>query len=166
MKIRHVFALHSLDQATEAVRIAFKHDLESESISLVAKGETQLEQIPDSLKDASSTDFIPAALRGTAGGGGVGLLAGLVAAAIPTAGVTLAGAGLFALGGAAIGGWSAALVGASVPNEVQRQFEERVERGEVLLVLDVEEDQTQPLEAELQAIGAQRVEYEAISSMV
>jgi hypothetical protein len=43
--------------------------------------------------------------------------------------------GFFA-GGALVGAWSSALVGASVPNETRRKFEDEIEAGRTLLVID------------------------------
>ncbi|MCK7594201.1 hypothetical protein [Pseudomarimonas salicorniae] len=165
MKIRHVFSLKQIDQAVRTVDLARGAGLDDESISLVARRDISLNAIPDSLKDSATSDFVPAALRGATGGGSIGLLAGLMAAAIPGVGVTLAGAALLGVAGAAVGSWSAALVGAGVPNEVQRLFEERIERGEVLLVLDAEEGTLKQLEPALIAAGAERIDYETPTAL-
>ncbi len=165
MKKRYVFTLAGLEQAVPAVAEARLEGLGEEAIALVARRDIQLQQIPDDLKDSTPMDFVPAALRGAAGGGSIGLLAGLVASAVPSAGVTLAGAALIGVAGAAVGSWSSALIGAAVPNEVQRVFEERIARGEILLVLDAEEDLLAKLEPRLQRAGAQKVDYEAASSL-
>ena len=71
-----------------------------------------MDAVPDDLREAH-TDMVPAALRGAAGGGAVGLVAGLIAVAVPPLGITLAGAGLMAAVGALVGSWSSALVGGS-----------------------------------------------------
>jgi hypothetical protein len=38
--------------------------------------------------------------------------------------------------GALTGGWASALVGASVPDPVRRKFEDEIEAGRILVVLD------------------------------
>ena len=58
-------------------------------------------------------------MRGIGVGGEIGLVAGIAAVAIPTIGITVAGAGLITLLGAAIGGWSSALADSSFPNAVR-----------------------------------------------
>ena len=164
MKIRHVFALRDLEQTVRAVDAARAAGLGEDALSLLARRDIRLQQIPDSLKQAGG-DFVPGALRGMVGGGSIGLLAGLLAAAVPAAGITVAGALLMGATGAAVGGWSAAMVGAAVPDEVQRLFRARIERGEILLVVDAEPDTLEALEPALRAAGAFRVDYEAPTAL-
>jgi hypothetical protein len=42
--------------------------------------------------------------------------------------------------GALTGGWASALVGASVPDPVRRKFEDEIEAGRILVVLDGDKD--------------------------
>ena len=160
MKLRHVYATPTLERARLCVDEARLHGLDDSEIALVAHRDIALERIPDSLRDGSATDFVPALLRGAAGGGSVGVLAGLIALAIPTAGVTLAGAGLLAAAGAAVGTWSGALIGSAVPNAVHRDYERRLEAGEILIVLDAEEEGLALLDARMAARGAIQLDYE------
>lgn len=164
MKFRHVYALDSLEQTVRAVEEARLAGVGEDALSLVARRDIRLQQIPDSMKQAGG-DFVPAALRGMVGGGGIGLLAGLFAASVPTGGVTVAGALLIGAAGAAVGGWSAAMVGAGVPDEVQRLFEARIERGEILMLVDAEPALLARLEPRLSAAGALRVDYEAPAAL-
>lgn len=160
MKFRHVYSTPSLQQACECVAEALSLGLQKEAVAVIADRDAQLERVPDDLKDDSATDFIPATLRGAIGGGGIGLIGGLVAAAIPTMGVTLGGAALVALGGAALGTWSSALVGASIPGKVHREFDHRVQAGEVLVALNIEEDRLDEVDRAMQAKGASRIDFE------
>lgn len=163
MKLRHVYLAESIEAAKDCVRAAQAMGWSDDRISLVAGTDVTLDQIPDDLKEGSSTDFMPATLRGAMGGGAVGLVAGLIGVAIPAIGITLAGAGLMAVGGAAIGTWTSALVGASVPNEVHRKFEDKVADGHVLVVLDAEERHVEQLDRAMAEHGAQRFDYEVPS---
>jgi hypothetical protein len=165
MKIRHAFHVSSPDVAGACVRELRALGVHDADISLIASSRMLLEQVPDSLKDDSATDFVPAAVRGAVGGGSVGLLGGLVAAAIPPLGISAAGAAFMALVGAAVGTWSSSLMGAALPSEVHRRFEESLGAGELLLVLDADEDRLPVLEAVLQRLGASRVQYEAASAL-
>lgn len=165
MKIRHVYSAGSLETARECVATARALGLTDHDIALVADSSVVVDPIPEEMKPESPTDFVPAALRGAIGGGSVGVLAGLVAAVIPPLGITLAGAGLMGVIGAAVGTWSGALVGASIPSEVHRTFEERVRAGDVLVVLDIEPDRRSEIDSAMHAVGARRFDYEARSAL-
>lgn len=165
MKLRHVFVLPDLAQARRAVGYLQSRGVSEEHISLIAGSDAVLERIPDELKDDSATDFVPAAVRGALGGGGIGLLAGLTAAVIPPLGVTVAGAALITVLGAAVGTWSAALMGAGISNEVHRKFEEHIQAEQVLLVLDAEGLDLARLEPGLLELGAARIDYEVPAAM-
>ena len=134
---RYIYAFDTPVAARGAVDVLRGHGIRDEAISLVARSNIELEEIPSRYLDAS-TDFIPALRRGAAVGGVIGLCAGLVALAIPPLGITLAGPALIAFfaGGAVLGAWSSALVGSSVPDEVRRKFEDEIKAGRTLLVVD------------------------------
>ena len=164
MQTRHVFSVPDLDTARDAIRVAREAGLTNDNLSLIARSDIELESIPDRHKEAS-TDFMPAALRGAATGGAAGLVAGLVAIAFPPLGVTLAGAALLTAGGAAVGTWASALVGSSVEDPVRRKFEEEIQAGRILVVLDAEDPQLPAAEAALTAIGATALPYEGTTAL-
>jgi hypothetical protein len=159
MKTRHVFATSGVTAAHAAMGAARAHGIDDDDLSLIARADIELENIPDERKQVTM-DFVPAAWRGTVTGGAAGLLAGLVALAIPPLGVTLAGAGAIALLGAMVGTWSSALVGASIPDEVRRTFEREIEEGRILLVIDGDERLLPEAEAAIVATGARAMPYE------
>lgn len=165
MKTRHVFATTGVASAHQAMAAARAHGIPDADLSLIARHDIELERIPDERKEVAM-DFVPAALRGTVSGGAAGLLAGLVALAIPTMGVTLAGAGAIALLGAMVGTWSSALVGASIPDEVRRTFEDQIAAGRILLVVDADQALIPEAEAAIVATGAQPLPYEATTAAV
>jgi hypothetical protein len=135
MKTRHVFSTPNLESAKTVMQAARAAGIPEQDISLIVRSDIELEAAPEQHKEAGS-DFYPAALRGVIGGGATGLLAGLVAVAIPPVGITLAGVAALTLAGALTGGWASALVGASVPDPVRRKFEGEIEAGRILVVLD------------------------------
>jgi hypothetical protein len=165
MKHRHVFSTDGVSAAQTAMAAARAHGIRDDDLSLIARHDIELERIPDDRKQVGM-DFVPAALRGTVGGGAAGLLAGLVALAIPSMGVTLAGAAAIALVGAMVGTWSSALVGASIPDEVRRKFEDEIQSGRVLLVVDGDADLLPQAEAAIVATGARQMPYEATTAAV
>lgn len=153
MTQRRIFSASSVKQATDAVAIAREAGAPSEGLSLVARADIELESIPDELKQAE-TDMKSAALRGAGMGAVAGTLAGLVAATFPPLGLTLAGAMIG--GGAAgtlVGSWSSALVGASIPEPVRRRFEDEIEAGRILVVVDADEELQSALAPRLAEAG-------------
>ena len=165
MKIRHVFLAENLATAKQAVDAARRQGLDDTQISLITQPDVQLDRIPDNLKDDAATDFAPAAVRGALGGGTVGLLAGLIGAAIPPLGITLVGAAFLGVAGAAVGTWSSALMGSAIPNEVHRKFEHHIQAGEALVVIDAEQEQMPAIESALTAAGVHKVDFEAPTAL-
>ncbi|MEI7038330.1 hypothetical protein [Fulvimonas yonginensis] len=153
MKTRHVFSTPDTATARTVMQAARAAGVAEDDISLVARSDIELEAMPEQHKEAAS-DFFPAALRGVIGGGATGLLAGLVAVAIPPLGITLAGVAGLTIAGALTGGWASALVGASVPDPVRRKFEGEIEAGRILVVLDGDAELLRRAEPALVRAGA------------
>jgi hypothetical protein len=153
MKTRHVLSTPDLATARTVMQAARAAGMPEQDISLIARSDIELEAAPEQHKEAGG-DFYPAALRGVIGGGATGLLAGLVAVAIPPIGITLAGVAGLAIAGALTGGWTSAMVGASVPDPVRRKFEEEIEAGRILVVLDADKDLLARTEPALVRAGA------------
>jgi hypothetical protein len=138
---RYIYAFDSAESARKAVDDLRREGIGDECISLIARADIQLEEIPDRFLDAS-TDFAPALGRGVAIGGITGLFAGIIAMSIPPLGIAMAGSALLAFfgGGAMLGAWTSALIGTSVPNAVRRKFEDEIKAGRTLLVIDSSAD--------------------------
>lgn len=163
MKTRHVYSTLHVEDAQRALQAARDSGVDNDDLSLIARSDIELQDIPDDRKEAK-TDFLPAIARGAAGGGAAGLLGGLIAVAIPPLGITLAGVAVTTLAGALVGSWSSALVGASVPDPVRRRFEDEIAAGRVLLVLDAEEPVLSRADEAILATGAVPLPYEATSA--
>ncbi len=164
MQVRHVFSVPDLAVARHALDAARAAGLDNDDLSLIARADIELDSIPDELKDAA-TDFMPAALRGAAAGGGIGLVAGLAALAFPPLGITLAGAALVTAGGAAVGTWVSALIGSTVKDPVRRKFEDEIATGRILLVIDVEDERFPAVEVAMRDTGAIALPYESASAL-
>ena len=67
---------------------------------------------------------------------------------VPTAGVVLGGATVLwtALAGAGIGAWLSGLIGLDFPDQRLLKFEDAINQGEVLMLVDVVEDCVQEIE--------------------
>ena len=164
MKNRHVFSAPDIRTAQAGIRAARQAGIDEADLSLVARSDIELEDIPDRQKQAS-TDFKPAAMRGAAAGGATGLLAGLVAVAFPPLGVTLAGAAIMTVGGALVGTWAAALVGSTVESPLRRKFEEEIEQGRILVVVDADDETLERAGPGLRESGVTPLQFETPSAL-
>jgi len=106
------------------------------NIYVVARAGTELGDLPDA-GDITESDFYPQLERGLAAGAVVGLIGGLIAMRV--AGAVFGGAAiaLFGLIGAGVNGVLAAVAGAAFPNSRLAQFEQAIEAGQVLVMVDV-----------------------------
>lgn len=113
--------------------------IEERRLHLVAKDHSELEK--EKLPEASllqESDFVPALERGLALGGATGLVAGLAAVILPT-GLILGGGAVLgtSLLGAGLGAWISSMIGISAPNSRLKRFEEEIDTGQILLLIDV-----------------------------
>lgn len=109
--------------------------LGEDEIGLVARGDVDLEDLPEA--DVGETsDVKPALRRGIATGGATGLLAGLVVNIIP-GGLALGGLALAAatVAGGAFGAWASSLVGIAIPNSEVETYRDAIERGQILMIV-------------------------------
>lgn len=85
------------------------------------------------------TDVVPAIEKGLAVGGATGLLVGVAAVTLPPVGLALGGGAILAttLAGAGFGAIVAPMIGISAPNSQLKQFEEAVQSGQLLMMVDV-----------------------------
>ncbi|WP_045226783.1 hypothetical protein [Methyloterricola oryzae] len=138
---RIYFLVPNLEVTTLIVNELLLARVEERRLHVLAKRDTPLGTLPEA-SFLQKTDFVPAMERGLAVGGIAGTLAGLVALATP-AGPILGGGAIIlagALAGATTGVWIAGMVGLSVGNSRLTAYEEAIERGEILLMVDVRRD--------------------------
>jgi hypothetical protein len=121
---------HKIDDELRAEEIEDRH------IHILAKRDTPLEDMPEA-SVFEKTDFIPALERGAALGGTTGLLAGLVG--LRFAGFVIAGGPILGIlfFGATIGTIMSGLAGLQVGNSRVKQYEDAIERGELLVMVDI-----------------------------
>ena len=163
MKRRLVFSVDTVEEVPTAVAIAGRAGVETPDISFIARSDIQMHPLIHDKLDPT-TDTVPAALRGMATGGSVGVVAGMLALAVPPIGITIAGVGLMTAIGAAVGGWSSALMGSAAPNEVRQKFEREIQAGRILLILDCEEERLSAVSHALEQQGFQQLPFEALSA--
>lgn len=119
--------------------------VEERHIHVLAKRGTPLEDLPEA-SFLQKTDFVPALEQGIAIGGAGGMLAGLVALALP--GMVLGGGALLLLPlvGAGLGGWVSSMIGSSIGNRRLKDYEAAIERGELLVMVDVPKERVEAIE--------------------
>ncbi|ADJ29547.1 hypothetical protein [Nitrosococcus watsonii] len=135
---RLYFLIPDVKSAEEIVKGLLLARVEARHIYIVAKEGTPMGDLPEAGL-AQRSDFIPSLERGIAVGGATGALAGIAAVTFPPAGVVLGGGAILAtaLAGAGIGGWAASMIGVDAPNSQIEQFEEAIQRGDLLMMVDV-----------------------------
>lgn len=140
--VRNIAVTHKIVDELLLAKIEEKH------IHVLAKRGTPLENLPEA-NLLQKSDFIPAVEQGLALGGATGLLAGLVAIALPPASTVVAGGILLGSGlaGAGIGAWLSGMVGMSIGNRRTKEFEEAIEAGEFLVLADVSPERVNEIEA-------------------
>ena len=122
--------------------------VEERHLHVVAREGTPLENLPEA-RVAQSTDLVPALQRGVAAGGLAGLLAGALAVTFPPTGLVLGGGALLGLTAfsAGFGAWMSSMVGVGLPNSRIEQYQQAIESGQLLLMVDVHRDRVDEIEA-------------------
>ena len=112
--------------------------VEERHIHVIAKEGTEMEDLPEATLTQKS-DVIPALERGIAIGGVGGVLAGIVAVTFPPAGLALGGGAILATGlaGVGLGSLMSTMIGLDVPNSRIEKFQDAIESGELLMMVDV-----------------------------
>jgi uncharacterized protein (TIGR02271 family) len=155
----------SITAAQQAVETLERAGVPRSNISIIAGNESG--KYKDYIKEGEDKgDPATGAAKGAAIGGGLGLLAGLAALAIPGVGpiiaagpivTALAGAGI----GAAAGGLIGALANAGIPEEDARMYADEVQRGGILVIVRTRVDHADQVADILADAGARDVNEKA-----
>lgn len=121
--------------------------IDEKHIHVIAKRNTPLEDLPEATL-LQKSDFVPAVEQGLAIGGSTGMLAGLIAIMLPPASTVIAGGILLAttVVGASVGAWVSGMVGMSIGNRRIKEFEDAVEAGKFLVLVDVPTSRLEEIE--------------------
>ena len=119
-------------------------------VSVLGNESTELSAIPG--PGEFENDVVPASKRGVLVGGATGLLAGLGAALVaPRLAIGGAALALATAGGATFGVLASSLIGSSVTHSQIRDYEQVIERGELLMVVEVADDQEAAIKKRVQS---------------
>ena len=148
---RLYFMVPNIDTAKTVVDELLLKRVDEHHIHVVAKEGTPMGDLPEA-NLLQKSDFIPAMERGLAVGGITGVLAGIAAVSFPPAGLVLGGGAILgtSLAGAGIGAWISGMIGMDVPNTQIEKFEDAIEKGEVLMMIDIPKTRVEEIEALVQ----------------
>ncbi|MEW5966775.1 MAG: DUF1269 domain-containing protein [Pseudomonadota bacterium] len=137
MRRRLYFMVPDVDSARQIRDELLLARIEDSHIHVLAKDGIALAGLHEA-SILQKSDFVHGAETGLAVGGGIGIIAGLVAVFFPPAGVDLQLVTILltALVGAAFGAWVASMVASSIPNSRLRNFESAIAAGQVLMMVD------------------------------
>jgi len=130
----------SAAKITQAVRA---QNIKEDNIYAVAKEEKYplQEGVPEAGL-VQQSDLVNSAKRGATIGGTVGLFAGLTAVVLTPMGLIAAGGAVLGAGmaGATAGTWTSTMIGVSVPNSDLSEFQDAIDEGQIMMLVDVEDD--------------------------
>lgn len=144
---RIYFLVPDVSTARRVVEDLLLARIEERHLHVIAKRGTPMEDLPEASL-LQKSDFVPAVQRGALLGWTTGLVAGLVALALPGAGPVIAGGVVLGTGlaGAGVGAWLSGMVGMNVASTRIREFEAAIEAGHLLVLADVPRDRVEELE--------------------
>lgn len=145
---RIYFLVPDLETAKKVTDELLLARIEERRIHVVAKDGTKLGDLP-AASLLQTSDVIPAVERGLAVGGATGILAGVAAVTFPPAGIVLGGGAILAtaLLGSGIGAWISSMIGVDVVNSQIKQFQDAIDKGELLFLVDVPKQRVEEIEA-------------------
>ncbi|MCG6934826.1 MAG: DUF1269 domain-containing protein [Proteobacteria bacterium] len=144
---RLYFLMPDIETTHGLVKDLLLSHVEERYIHVIAKEGTPMEELPEASL-LQKSDFVPAIEKGLTLGAITGVAAGLVAMAFPPAGLVLGGGAVLAIGaaGAGVGGLLSSMVGSGLPNSRLQKFEDDINKGEVLVLVDVKRARVDEIE--------------------
>lgn len=145
--MRRIYFLVPTTEITHKIVDELKFEgIDDRHIHILAKRDTPLEGLPEA-GITIKTDFIPAVERGVALGGTTGLIAGLIG--LRFAGFAIAGGPILGIimAGATIGSLMGGLSGMNSGNSRLKQFEDAIEKGQLLLLVDIPRERIEAIKS-------------------
>ena len=138
MRLRMYVTLPDLASARQLANDLLLARVEDRHMHFLARRGSDLGELHEA-SYLQKTDAVHGAFTGLVIGGVVGVIVGVLLLYFPPGGASLQMAAVLvaALVGAALGVWIAGMMGLQVPNTQLKGFEQEIEEGRILLMLDV-----------------------------
>ncbi len=144
---RLYFVLPSLSVTHQVVDELLLKRISDRHIHVMAKEGMPLDDLPLA-NLLQKSDVIPALERGLSIGGITGLLVGFIAITFAPPSMAFGGGAILAicLAGAGIGAWASSMIGIDVRNTQIERFHPAIEKGEILVMVDVPKVRVEAIE--------------------
>lgn len=146
MRERLYFLLPDVKHAQSTLRHLLLARIEERHIHVLAKDGMDIKDLPPATLGQRS-DFYHAMALGIIVGGATGIAGGFTVYLFPPDGlnVTLSVVALFAMLGSIFGIWTSGLIGTDVPNTQLSRFHRPIEKGKILMMVDVPRDKVREI---------------------
>lgn len=143
---RIYFLVPDIETSRTIVAELEQTEVEQKHIHIVAAAGVALEDLPEASL-LQKSDFLPALERGIPLGAATGLLVGLVSIVVP-GGIAMGGGALLACmaAGAGVGSFMGSMIALEIPNSRHKDFQQAIERGEFLMLIDVPKERVIEIE--------------------
>lgn len=142
MRRRMYFLLPDVKRAKQVFRELLLARIEERHIHVLANADTPLQDLPEATL-LQKSDAVHGLLLGLIVGGATGTLAGIIVLNFPIASFA-SGLGVIltmAVLGSMMGAWVSGMIATDVPNPQLKMFMRAVDRGKVLMIVDIPKDQ-------------------------
>ena len=142
MRRRMYFLLPDVKRAKKVFRELLLARIEERHIHVLANDDTSIDDLPEATL-LQKSDAVHGLLLGLIVGGGTGTLAGIIVTNFPIASFAH-GLGFvltMAILGAMMGAWVSGMIAADVPNPQLKMFMRAVDRGKILMIVDIPKTQ-------------------------
>jgi len=145
----HYFIADSIETCEQLVDKLTQSGVSEEEIGVISKDPDIVRADVPEIDISEKTKLLDSLQRGALMGSSTGLLAGVLLATFPAAGITLGGAAIasMAAGGAALGAWSASMIGISEQSPLVEKFDEALASKKTLIVCRLNESTQNSIES-------------------
>ena len=143
---RLYFMLPDVSTARMIVNELLINHIDEHHIHVLAKPGIDIGDLPEASL-LQKSDFIPAVERGIAIGGITGMIASIAVVSFSPEQLALGGGTILisSLFGAIMGAWASSMIGIDVRNTQIKRFEPQIDKGEILLMVDVPKARTETI---------------------